>query len=811
MERKKRWLGFWAFLALALAAALAAAALLLPGRGGFRPVVRFVVASDVHVGSEGDLRDLRLQKLLDQANDLSHRDPAYQKLDAVFLVGDLADNGRAEQLRVVKTALEKGLNPDETRAVPLMGNHEFYEGNDLSVFESVMGEGSAKVHKIINGYHFIGISPDKNARSGWDYNIDTYNWVEEQVAAAYADTGADKPIFVFQHVPDFQKEYGTCDHMGKEGGTPTLQSIYERYPNVVRFAGHIHAPIADEFILTQNGYTALGTGSLYYAARTTVNGELLDMPNRDSIAQAHVVEVDAKGRTRVRVWDIRKGAFIGEEFLLDSYRPEDFRYTADRFSASDLFFAEGAKTELLRVTDRLAAVSFSPVSPDSITARGYRLWVEDAQGNLVSERYLGWDYFNRDFETPLRAAIGGLSPETEYRLKISAVTSGVCTELTCEEHRLVSEPLLLSFRTAAAAQGEVRADVWELSLDSASGAIRNAAGAAGPQITGAPSLSFDASIGMDALTFAPGDSLKGFAEEETVSRLAFGFTAEAYLRVGSLPAEKTSLFSGAGFDLSAEGEKLLVSVSNGETKTLFKTIDSEHFYHLTAVYNGENLTLFVNGYKVGKTAVAAPLLVSREEAGWIRLGAPGCSVALARIYSEALEDDSARALFEPVRDKQDPARYRAPENDPEYTFWEPIDDGDSAYVSFVSADDTVHDHASDNASLSGILSFWSGSHLYKSKSHSISLDMKCLLRFEGTGFRYVLTYRGPADGWASGVDVWIDGQFYQTVTDLNGENLTSRYVALEVTGLENKPHEITLISHDGRQAMMDLFEIVRGE
>ena len=799
----------------------------------FEPVVRFVVASDVHVGSAGDNRNVRLQKLLAQSYVLSRNaGNHYENFDAIFLVGDLADNGRADQLQAVKSTLDAGLDPNETQAITLMGNHEYYDGNNLAVFESVMGEGSANVHKIINGYHFIGISPDESARHGWDYNAETYAWVEAQVAAAYADTGADKPIFVFQHVPDFQQEYGTCEHVGSEGGTPTLQSIYERYPNVVRFAGHIHAPITDEYIIYQNKYTSLGTGTLHYSTRPTANGEKMDMNNRYSTDQAYVVEVDAANRTRVRVWDISENKFVAGTYILDSYKTEDFKYNENRFTEEDLFFADDAELNLVKVTGNLAAFSFSPVSPDSITARGYHLVVEDTAGKVVKQRYVSWDYFNLDYTTPIKSALGGLTPETDYVLKVYAVTAGYCSELTCERHRMTSQPLVQNFRTAAVAQGEVKADILDVSIDAQAGTIRDISdNAMQAKVYGSPVISHDDTIGMDVITF-PGNCSNVVRFADYVSKadeMAYGFTFETYFKANEMPSSSSSPVSSqqaAGFGFDVQNGQAIYSIHNGSYKTLTKTIDTEHYYHFVAVYNGENTVLFVNGHKIGIVSVEAPVLFPQDAGKVLFLGsdttdagnperAMKCSVALARLYSAALSDEQAIALFDPIKEKQDPELYKALENDPEYLFWEPIDDGDTDYVTFMDSKKNVHDHADDNASKpvltpDGELFFWTGSHLYKSKCHSISGALQCRLNFVGTGFRYVLFYRGPADSYGTGVDVYIDGQFYKTVTDINGLNLTSRYTALEVTGLADKRHEITFVSHDGRRVMMDAFDIVRG-
>ena len=64
----------------------------------------------------------------------------------------------------------------------------------------------------------------------------------------------------------------------------------------------------------------------------------------------------------------------------------------------------------------------------------------------------------------------------------------------------------------------------------------------------------------------------------------------------------------AGFGFDVQNGQAIYSIHNGSYKTLTKTIDTEHYYHFVAVYNGENMVLFVNGHKIGIVAVEAPVL-----------------------------------------------------------------------------------------------------------------------------------------------------------------------------------------------------------
>lgn len=96
------------------------------------------------------------------------------------------------------------------------------------------------------------------------------------------------------------------------------------------------------------------------------------------------------------MWDINKNDYVGETYLIESYTPSGFVYTRDRYDESDLFFAEDAQLELVRVTSNLVSVKFSPVPKESLAGRAYKLAVEDTGGKEVGVRYVSNDFFNED-------------------------------------------------------------------------------------------------------------------------------------------------------------------------------------------------------------------------------------------------------------------------------------------------------------------------------------------------------------------------------------------------------------------------------
>jgi predicted phosphodiesterase len=187
----------------------------------FQPVLRFAALSDSHIDDQGtELEEQRLVKVLQTAK-------SYGKLDAVLVAGDFVDYGTLSSMEKFKGLLDENLDAD-TKAIISLGNHEYYvdKENTAARFESVFGA-PINEHAVINGFHFIKISPDE---SGNAYAPATLSWLETELAAAAAEDAA-KPIFVMQHhaVKNtlFLSDYTVA--------VDTLHPILSKYPQVVDF------------------------------------------------------------------------------------------------------------------------------------------------------------------------------------------------------------------------------------------------------------------------------------------------------------------------------------------------------------------------------------------------------------------------------------------------------------------------------------------------------------------------------------------------------------------------------------------------
>ena len=396
----------------------------------FSPVVRFTVTSDVHLnGSEGQAEAARLAQMLQTSKRLSTEDGSYSKLDAVAFVGDVCDKGTPETMKQFADICYENLY-DNTKLLAVMGNHEFKhdQANTLSNWKRATGM-NYRFHEVINGFHFIGLSPDNEGRG---YTLDSQVWLAEQLKAAENDK-PDYPIFVFQHHHIWGTVYGSLNW-----GNVDITAILAQFPQVVDFSGHSHYPINDPASIWQGSFTALGTGTLSYFEMEYfpfTGGQFPD--GHRQAAQMYVVEADINGATRIRPYDILGDCFIGENYFIE--RPSDrtcFAYNIQNRLAKSKppEFESGAKIQAVKNDDASYSLSF-PNASDNFLVRQYQVTVSEQSGKLVcSQTHLSGYYIS--------------PPPQRQNINIGELESGktyVASVIAANAYYMPSKPLLLTF------------------------------------------------------------------------------------------------------------------------------------------------------------------------------------------------------------------------------------------------------------------------------------------------------------------------------------------------------------------------------
>lgn len=182
-------------------------------------------------------------------------------VDMILFPGDIGDLGTRFAFQTYVDAIDEIFGDDKPIIQTIMGNHDFWNKNaftainHIKAFEDIIGQ-SPWTHYVVNGYHFIGASPNYGSMSS-AYNI-TAKWLDNELEKASADSQG-KPIIVMTHNQPKNTSYGSEDW-----GDKTLNAVLSKYPNVINFSGHVHYSLLDERSIWQGGYTVINTQSLSY-------------------------------------------------------------------------------------------------------------------------------------------------------------------------------------------------------------------------------------------------------------------------------------------------------------------------------------------------------------------------------------------------------------------------------------------------------------------------------------------------------------------------------------------------------------------
>ncbi len=840
-----------------------------PVRDFDKPVLRFLVTSDIQPKDAEKMGNQRIKELIRQSYERANNDPEYNEIDAILIAGDLSETGSREDTTLFYNALTEYLDKEETQVLAIMGNHENYDlrwetgvdslsgeqrneanayiaENSRKLFEEFYGEfveydtgetyDYLNLHVKINGYHFIGISSDWENRWAYDYNSDTVSWLRTELAKAVAEDPS-KPVFVFGHVGEVDTIAGTESALGNDKGSNSIGSVLQQYPQVVFFSGHSHYPIASEGSVHQKYYTSLGTGSITDATTIKVNGQSIRYTGTTDVDMYYMIEVDQYGNVRIKTYDISENEQVWKEIDLSApfNSTKNFTYTEGRFDEMDVIFDADAQLEITGLTKSLVSFQFPQANPyleNGLSAALYYATVEDVSGNIVASAYMGDDWFNYTNDKNVTGTLGGLSPDTEYTLKVYGVNSKYTKVLNDGDGKAIysAKPLVQTFKTAASPGDPLTPDILNINIDAENEKVSDISmNEMTATAKGSPIFKYDDTIDRNVIILSDGATIKLSDYVDDALAMSYGFTIEAYFSIDEFPEATAgnpiaSLQDGGfGFEALSDGT-VLFQANNGSYQKITKTMEQGLYYHWVCVYNGSTLTAYVNGNKLGSIACNGPLTFQADSGKVVYLGSDtnatgdsekpvDCSIAITRIYSEALTAEQANILWENVADGRDKDIYNDDAYDPEYLTWIDYDDSDSEHVIYIGANGSIHDDHTDctddptNIKLDGdTLQRFGGAHLINSTGHAIDGKISAQLTFVGSAFKFQTQYRGPSSGgWGDTLEVYVDGLLYDTITGLSGNNLTNKFEYM-ISGLEHKEHIVTFKCIDGR-VMIDNFSI----
>lgn len=195
---------------------------------------------DLHMDAAFPERRLALERVVDEARHFAGG------LDFAFLPGDVADNGTAEQYRLVRAALDRLDMP--VRIIP--GDHDF-EPRSLDAYHGVLGAERLPAAATISGHRCVFLDIVSAGAGGSDFRLGAgqLDWLEGELAAAAARGEA---VALFMH--SYPADLG-------EDAAP-LGRLLRRHPPAVIDMGHTH-------------YNELGNDgrTIYAATRSTGQAE----------------------------------------------------------------------------------------------------------------------------------------------------------------------------------------------------------------------------------------------------------------------------------------------------------------------------------------------------------------------------------------------------------------------------------------------------------------------------------------------------------------------------------------------------------
>lgn len=618
----------------------------------FVPVIRFLVASDVHYADDVGVQDEKFETMLDDAYDYSDGHAKYQALDAAIIVGDIAHRGTETSLNRFFVDFYRWTR-EGTEAQALLGNHEFKPDKDYTVsrYLAASGYADADRHIVISGYHFILMSPSQYE----GFNDEKISWLSTELAVAAADdpTGK-KPIFVFQHHPAYDTVYGSED----EWGVTNLGPVFSLYPQVVDFSGHSHFPISDPRSVWQDEYTVFNTGSCREFGMDIVGLTTKTVFAKDAFGawtydefpedylfdpgKYYIVEVNAANRVLVRAFDVGTGNEVIEPIFLSSVGdPSRFAYTDDRATAeASPRFAPDAEVTPITVSAFSATFSF-PRTVSGGYVQNYRCEVKNGEGQLIDTVYRLDCGFLFPAPESLKLPLSNLTPETDYTVSIVPVTTWGNE----------GEPLEFVFSTTAVPDRVFSAVFGEngTATDQTSGMpLRRRGDPTTVLDDGDYYAVFD---GNDAFEF---DGITSFYPYMTSS-----FTFETYLCMDAKPnsgyvapfANEES--GGFGFEYKSNRQMDFWAFIDGDYRNVGKSISTGVWVHLVATYDGNTLILYENGVQVAAKSISGT--VEAPDAQNLSIGADSsksgseayakCSIKVANVYRIALSADEVADLY----------------------------------------------------------------------------------------------------------------------------------------------------------------------
>lgn len=630
-------------------------------------VLRFAAMSDVHYEKTSPAnapQKVRFAKALQFMNKYS-AGQKYPHFDALAVAGDFSNHGLIEEIGPFRQTMDDNLN-QSTKRVLCMGNHEFYGGN-RELWEKTF-ETKSNRHQIINGFHFITVSPEKGTCAENDY-VYALDWLEKELKEACA-ADPKKPVFVIQHYHVHSTVFGSYDLPGDfPAGVHDFKKLLEQYPQVVHISGHSHVPSVDPRSCWQGQFTAFGTGSMSYFGLYDSIFDYYRCPqiNINQAGTFLIFEVYEDNGMRVRLYDVISDSFLDREYVIcDPANISKYVYTAKRFeTAKKTYWPNGAAVRAYDPVPMGVTLEFDQAQ-DDLCVSHYRFQIErreNGQWKKYLDEYAWSDFFMKKRTDKLTAELSGLPSNTAFKVKVYAVNSFMKETVETLTAEFTTEP---EDPTIDRKSLTPKANFIDLSFNE-KGAINNPANPScrsKPKMIGEPKTINDASLGWSALLSGKKECWQIPVKQKNYSLISLEVSIGVRFRVDQEKQsdEFISVFGntemgGMSFEINRKKKEIaFICFFDDSYKKVTAPFDESKETTAFGVYDGKNLILYLNGKKVAQKkqtgrirytanrdarAFCAGADITPHSPG--RLFLPGL-ISFAKVYSWALNSKQIAAI-----------------------------------------------------------------------------------------------------------------------------------------------------------------------
>ena len=342
----------------------------------------FAVISDIHVGDEtfGQIYSYRMPRVI---KTLNKYDPTLQ---AVIIIGDLADHGREEEYRQVVNYFNNPSTLDQKiEKYFIRGNHDNIQSNGKNYFTSIVHPEVNRYFEI-KGYPFITLSSDNSLYRGEGYNSSTLDFLKKSLIAADRDYPG-KPIFVFSHLLPKNTIIGSypVSTGDQEACADGLDEIFSQYPQVISFSGHTHRNISNAAQIYQKNYTAVNDGSQkrdsYSGGYNHLGAQ--DEVDYDCITEGLFVHISEDDEVVIERWNTSRGVNYENDWVIaPPFDGTNFSYM-NRTGGKAPWWPAGAALTVGEKTKTTCHLTFPQAIDDGEGVNYYRIDVVNAAGTKV--------------------------------------------------------------------------------------------------------------------------------------------------------------------------------------------------------------------------------------------------------------------------------------------------------------------------------------------------------------------------------------------------------------------------------------------